>query len=214
MPASSMSSLARAERVAERTKSKQRQSVQEPPKKKPKNKGSQLADQGAQQPRTQDTLLSSSGPSDALLTLPSFDFTNPSPEDYNERTPERTDLLTRLKSHLKDDPITSTFWACCQLCDTVCLEYLVKSAEMSPNYMLVYDMSLSTIPSLCKSLDFSRLITVKLTLYRDPTTPGYFRAVSVASSTYDEGRSKKNSNGEEWVPHSKIQADLVSLFCA
>jgi hypothetical protein len=159
MPASSMSSSARAERVAERTKSKQRQAVQEPPKKKKqKNKGSQSADQGAQQPRTQDALLSSSGPSDALLTLPSFDSTNPSPEDYNERTPERTDLLTRLKSHLKDNPITSTFWACCQLCDTARLEYLVNSAEMSPNNVLAYDVSLSTIPSLCKSLDFQGLL--------------------------------------------------------
>src|SRR2546421_2543533 len=135
MPASSMPSSARAERVAERAKSKQRQAVQEPPKKKQKNKGSQSADKGAQQPRTQDALLSSSGPSDALLTLP-FDSTNPSPEDYNERTPERTDLLTRLKSHLKDNPITSTFWACCQLCDTARLEYLVNSAEMSPNNVL------------------------------------------------------------------------------
>jgi hypothetical protein len=153
-----MSSLARAERVAERTKSKQRQEVQEPPKKKPKNKGSQPADQGAQQPRTQDTLLSSSGPSDALLTLPSFDSTNPSPEDYNERTPERTDLLTRLKSHLKDDPISSTFWACCQLCDTACLEHLVKIAEIGPYYVLIIDIPLSTVPSLCKSLDFQGLL--------------------------------------------------------
>jgi hypothetical protein len=158
MPASSMSSLSRAERVAARTKSKQRQAVQEPPKKKPKNKGSQPADRGAQQPRTQDTLLSSSGPSDALLTLPSFDSTNPSPEDYNERTPERTDLPTSLKSHLKDNPIASTFWACCQLCDTACLEYLVKMAEKGPYYVLVYGMALPTIPSLCKSLDFQGLL--------------------------------------------------------
>ena len=34
----------------------------------------------------------------------------------------------------------------------------------------------------------------------------------MVNSTYDEGRSKKNSDGEEWVPRSKIQADLVSLF--
>jgi hypothetical protein len=158
MPASSMSSLARAERVAKRTKSKQRQEVQEPPKKKPKNKGSQPADQGAQQPRTQDTLLNSSGPSDALLTLPSLDSTNPSPEDYNERPPERTDLLTRLKSLLKDNPLSSTFWACCQLSDTACLEYLVKLAEKGPCYVLVYDLLLPTIPSLCKSLDFQGLL--------------------------------------------------------
>jgi hypothetical protein len=157
MPASSMSSLARAERVAERAKSKQRPVVQEPPKKKPKNKGSQPADQGAQEPRTQDALLSSPGPL-ALSAFPSFDSTNPSPEDYNERTPERTDLLTRLKNHLKDNPITSTFWACFQLCDTACLEYLVNVSEMRPNHVLAYSMSLCTLPLLCKSLDFQGLL--------------------------------------------------------
>jgi hypothetical protein len=34
----------------------------------------------------------------------------------------------------------------------------------------------------------------------------------VANSTYTSG-SKKNSDGHKWVPRSKIQADLVSLFC-
>ena len=165
-------STKRAERVVAQDKSKQLQLEQGPPKKKPRKGGTQRATLGPadpssrgdtsedsnQQPRTQDALLSSSGPSDALLTLPSFDSTNPSPEDYNERTPERTDLLTRLKSHLKDNTITSTFWACCQLCDTARLEYLVNSAEMSPNNVLAYDVSLSTIPSLCKSLDFQGLL--------------------------------------------------------
>ena len=157
MPASSMSSSARAERVAERAKSKQRQAVQEPPKKKQKNKGSQSADQGAQQPRTQDALLSSSGPSDALSTL-SFDSTKPSREDCNERTPERTDLLTRLKSLLKVDRISSTFWACCQLSDTECLNYLVETAETRPYNVLAYRDPLFSIPSLCKSLDFQGLV--------------------------------------------------------
>src|SRR5277367_4975488 len=149
-----MSSSARAERGAVRDKSKQRQAGQEPPKKKPRKEGPSRGgtfEDSSQQPRTQDALLSSSGPSHALSTLPS-------PEDYNERTPERTDLLTRLKNHLKVDHITSTFWACCQLCDTECLEYLVESAETRPNNVLAYDVSLSTIPSLCKSLDFRGLL--------------------------------------------------------
>jgi hypothetical protein len=156
-----MSSSTRAERVAERDKSKQRQAGQEPPKKKPRKEGTQHEASGPADPPSrggtsedssqQDALLSSLGPSHALSTLPS-------PEDYNERTPERTDLLTRLKSHLKVDHITSTFWACCQLCDTECLEYLVESAETRPNNVLAYDASLSTIPSLCKSLDFQGLL--------------------------------------------------------
>ena len=148
------SSTKRAERVVEQAKSKQRQPEQGPPKKKPRKEGPSRGgtfEDSSQQPRTQDALLSSSGPSHALSTLPS-------PEDYNERTPERTDLLTRLKNHLKVDHITSTFWACCQLCDTECLEYLVESAETRPNNVLAYDVSLSTIPSLCKSLDFQGLL--------------------------------------------------------
>jgi len=186
-----MSSSARAERVAERDKSKQRQ---EPPKKKPRKEGTQHVTSGpadppsrggtfedsSQQPRTQDALLSSSGPSDALTSLPSFDSTQPSREDYNERTPERTDLLTRLKSLLKVDRISSTFWACCLLSDMEPLKLLVEIAERNPNIVLAYDDSLSTIPSLCKSLDFQGLLrfclTVNvLTLYRDPTIPRYFR---------------------------------------
>jgi hypothetical protein len=111
----------------------------------------------SQQPRTQDTLLSSSGPSHALSTL-SFDSTKASCEDYNERTPKRTDLLTRLKSLLNVDRISSTFWACCQLSDMERLELQVEIAEKNPNNVLAYDMLLSTIPSLCKSLDFQGLL--------------------------------------------------------
>src|SRR2546423_8290843 len=190
------SSTKGAERVVERAKSKQCQLEQEPPKKKPRKEGSQhvtpgpadgqssgepsLVEQGAQQPRIEDASLSSSGPSDALTSLPSFDSTQPSREDYNERTPERTDLLTRLKSLLKVDRISSTFWACCLLSDMEPLKLLVEIAERNPNIVLAYDDSLSTIPSLCKSLDFQGLLrfclTVNvLTLYRDPTIPRYFR---------------------------------------
>jgi hypothetical protein len=185
------SSTKRAERVVERAQSKQRQPEQEPPKKKPRKEGSQPADsqpssepslveQGAQPPRTEDALLSSSGPSDALTSLLSFDSTQPSCEDYNERTPERTDLLTRLKSLLKVDRISSTFWACCLLSDTECLKFLVEIAQTNPNNVLAYDDLLSTIPSLCKSLDFQGLLRLcwavnVLTFYRDPTIPRYFR---------------------------------------
>ena len=166
-----MSSSARAERVAKRDKSKQRRAGQEPPKKRPRKEGTQHATSGptdppsrggtfedsSQQPRTQDALLSSSVPSDALSTL-SFDSTKPSREDYNERTPERTDLLTRLKSLLKVDRISSTFWACCQLSDTECLKYLVETAETRPYNVLAYRDPLFSIPSLCKSLDFQGLV--------------------------------------------------------
>jgi hypothetical protein len=35
----------------------------------------------------------------------------------------------------------------------------------------------------------------------------------VATSTYSRSGSKTNSDGEKWVPRSKSDADLVSLFC-
>jgi hypothetical protein len=144
------------------TRAKQRQAGQEPPKKKARKAGTQHATPGpssrggtsedsSQQPRTQDTLLNSSGSSDALSTLPSS-------EDYNERTPERTDLLTRLKSHLEVDYIPSTFWACCQLSDTERLKYLVELAETNPHNVLAYRQPAFSIPSLCKPLDFQDLL--------------------------------------------------------
>jgi hypothetical protein len=174
------SSTKRVERVAVRAKSKQRQQGQEPPKKRPRREeslyvtpgpsgepgrtappsrggtfeDSSLVKQGARQPRTEDTLLSSSEPSDSLSPLLSFHSTKSSREDYNERTPERTDLLTRLKSLLKVDRISSTFWACCQLSDMECLKDLMETAETRPNIVLLYDDLLSVVPPLCKSLDF------------------------------------------------------------
>jgi len=160
-----MSSSKRAERVAERDKSRQRQAGQEPPKKKAKKAGTQHATSGpadpssmggtsedsSQQPSTQDALLSSSGSSDTLSTLPSS-------EDYNERTPERTDLLTRLKNHLEVDHIPSTFWACFQLSDMERLKYLVELTEENPSNVLAYRQPVFSIPSLCKPLDFQGLL--------------------------------------------------------
>jgi len=122
-------STKRAERVVARDKSKQLQLEQGPPKKKPrKGQSSSLVKQGAQQPRTT-----------------SLDSTKPSCEDYNERTPERTDLLTQFQSLLKVDRISSTFWACCQLSDMESLQLLVKIAEKSPTIVLGYDDYLSTM---------------------------------------------------------------------
>jgi hypothetical protein len=145
------------------------QSSGEPNRTAPPSRGgtfedSSLVEQGAQQPRTEDALLSSSGPSDSLSPLLSFDSTISSREDYNERTPERTDLLSRLKSLLNVDCISSTFWACCQLCDMECLKDLVETAEMRPNNVLLYDDWLSIMPSLCKSLDFQDLLRLCLTV--------------------------------------------------
>jgi hypothetical protein len=189
-----MSSSARAERVAERDKLKQRQAGQEPPKKKSRKEGTQHAtspadspsrggifEDSSRQPPTRDALLGSSGPSHALSTLPS-------PEDYNERTPERTNLLTCLKSHLKVDHITSTFWACCQLCDTECLEYLVKTAEMRPNNVLAYVVSLSTIPLLCKFTRFQGLLRL------------YQRFIGTQ-------RFQDTSGGYQWQPRLMSGAD-------
>jgi len=42
-------------------------------------------------------------------------------EDYNIRSPERTQLLTQIKEVLRRVPVSPAFWACCQLADMNCL---------------------------------------------------------------------------------------------
>jgi len=77
--------------------------------------------------------------------------TSPS-EDYNERTPERTELLTRLKSFLGGVEVPSTFWAGCQIGDTKRLERLIQCPSPEDVFNSA-DLSFN-IPLMCKSRDF------------------------------------------------------------
>src|SRR5947209_13283517 len=78
----------------------------------------------------------------------------PQPEDYNQRSPERTELLTRLKNLLKDVDITPTFWAGCQIGDTKKLEALVRVAAENPACVSSCDYASYVLPLMCKSPDF------------------------------------------------------------
>jgi hypothetical protein len=100
----------------------------------------------------------------------------PSREDYNERSPERTELLTRLKNALGGKNVNAVFWACCQLGDMESLEALVRMAKEKPLAMLDYGNQASIIPLQCKSPDFQDLLRLCLTInmltpYREPNIP-------------------------------------------
>jgi hypothetical protein len=74
--------------------------------------------------------------------------------DFNLRSGERTELLSRLKSQLEDIEVTPSFWACCQLGDTKTLEVLVRFAKDNPSVVSNLDYMSHIIPLMCKSPDF------------------------------------------------------------
>jgi hypothetical protein len=74
----------------------------------------------------------------------SDDFSN---EDYNIRSPERTKLLTKIKSVINNAPVSPAFWACFQLADMNCLREIAKTP---PQIILVYQESSAFIPVQCE----------------------------------------------------------------
>ena len=78
----------------------------------------------------------------------SVDFNN---EDYNIRSPERTKLLTKIKSVVNNAPVSSAFWACCQLADMNRLQIIAKSDR---NMILVNENSMALIALQCELLGF------------------------------------------------------------
>jgi hypothetical protein len=77
----------------------------------------------------------------------SVDFNN---EDYNIRSPERTQLLTQIKGILNNAPVSPAFWACCQLADMNCLRDLATSEKM----ILLVEKLVCVIPMRCELLGF------------------------------------------------------------
>ena len=72
-------------------------------------------------------------------------------EDYNIRSPERTELLTKIKGVIKKAPVSPTFWACCQLADMNCLQDIAKTPQQM---ILVNQKSLASIAAQCEFLGF------------------------------------------------------------
>ena len=48
-------------------------------------------------------------------------------EDYDTRSPERTELLTKIKDIINDVPVSPAFWACSQLGDMNRLQVIANS---------------------------------------------------------------------------------------
>ena len=72
-------------------------------------------------------------------------------EDYNIRSPERTQLLTQIKGKIDNVLVSPAFWACCQLADMNCLQEL---AGCNQTMILFAEKPLCTLPMLCELLGF------------------------------------------------------------
>jgi hypothetical protein len=72
-------------------------------------------------------------------------------EDYNIRSPERTQLLTQIKANLNNTPVSPTFWACCQLAD---MNRLRVVAETDGKMIRFSVRQLCALPLQCELLGF------------------------------------------------------------
>jgi len=113
-------------------------------------------------------------------SVDSVDFNN---EDYNIRSMERTQLLTKIKEVIRGADVSPAFWACCQLADVSRLQTI---AQADPDLILGYDDSVALLPLQCELLGFElRLyyVTVDiLTVNRESAIPGFGITGSLAMS--------------------------------
>jgi len=70
-------------------------------------------------------------------------------EDYNIRSPERTQLLTQIKGIIDNAPVSPAFWACCQLAD---MNRLQTIAKLDEEMILLIVKPLCTLPMQCELL--------------------------------------------------------------
>ena len=82
------------------------------------------------------------------------DFNN---EDYNIRSPERTQLLTQLKDAIGGIPVSPTFWACCHLADMNRLNLLQQSLRIDPEAIVMFDKPSAFLPLLCELLRLDQI---------------------------------------------------------
>ncbi|KIX02871.1 uncharacterized protein Z518_08814 [Rhinocladiella mackenziei CBS 650.93] len=112
--------------------------------------------------------------------IDSVDFNN---EDYNVRSPERTQLLIKIEEAIRDADVSPAFWACCQLADMECLQDMAKTRV---HMILGYDNSVALLP-----LQWSQRLKAE--------GPG-------------AKNRKLNSGGQSWVQRSEQQADKHTQF--
>jgi hypothetical protein len=72
-------------------------------------------------------------------------------EDYNIRSPERTQLLIQIKGIINNTLVSPAFWACCQLADMNCLQELTEWKELA---ILFIQKQLCAVPMQCELLGF------------------------------------------------------------
>lgn len=150
-----------------------------PPKKPKKPK----TGNGSGGPSNIQTVDRSNEPAEGVETkIPSpaegVETETPSSKDYNKRTLERTELLTRLRSLLEHADVSPAFWACCQLADMKRLESLVRVAKENDDLVSIHDELATGMIKRCKSPDFQGLLKLYLTaniltLYRVSTIPKF-----------------------------------------
>lgn len=134
-----------------------------------------------------------------------------SPQDCNIRSSERTLLLEKLKTFIKNESVSPTFWACCQLADLGRLQDLVNAAQINPTLVTINDKSSAKIPLLCT------LRTIILVRYSQSVGSQRFRdsfltgfEASSSSQISDQSKKRKlNSDGQKWVQRSERERDLV-----
>ncbi|KIX05160.1 uncharacterized protein Z518_06032 [Rhinocladiella mackenziei CBS 650.93] len=119
----------------------------------------------------------------------SVDFSN---EDYNIRSPERTQLLTKIKEAISGANVSPAFWACCQLADMNCLQKVSKVCEDFPRVILGYDESVALLP-----LQWSQR-------FQDS------RSQAVSQGPGNGKKRKLNSDRQSWVQRSDQQAHKIS----
>jgi len=96
-------------------------------------------------------------------------------EDYNIRSPERSDILFQIKKIIGSARVSPAFWACCQLAD---LGRLKTMAKLDRQTIFVIQSVTSSLVMECKLLlfrtgrgpiDYRRILTVG----RESAIPGF-----------------------------------------
>ena len=72
-------------------------------------------------------------------------------EDYNIRSPERTQLLTQIKATLGNDDVSPAFWACCHLAHMNRLEVI---AALDEDVIRFFVEQVCALPMQCELLGF------------------------------------------------------------
>jgi hypothetical protein len=86
------------------------------------------------------------------VSVPETESAGVNNEDYNTRSPERTELLTKIKGVINDAPVSPALWACCQLGDMNRLQFIANLGD--EDFILACEVPLAAIALHCELLGF------------------------------------------------------------